>query len=148
MLSNNKPVNRKEFLELASMLLISLSGLMGLTVLLRFFKFPNGEIKPTVYNLGSAEDFPLGTRVVVPEAHAIIFHTVGGFQAFSLDCPHLGCQVEVHDDGFTCPCHGSQFDASGKVLHGPADHSLDTLVVDKELDGSLILVSKPPSCCQ
>lgn len=38
-------------------------------------------------------------------------------------CTHLGCIPLGHQgewDGWFCPCHGSQYDASGRVRHGPA----------------------------
>ena len=42
-------------------------------------------------------------------------------------CTHLGC-VPVADkgdyDGWFCPCHGSQYDSSGRVRHGPAPKNL------------------------
>jgi thiosulfate dehydrogenase [quinone] large subunit len=31
--------------------------------------------------------------------------------------------------GFTCPCHGSRFDANGKLLHGPATAGLTPVPV-------------------
>jgi Rieske Fe-S protein len=41
--------------------------------------------------------------------------------AFSSKCPHLGCELPLPDEGvITCPCHGSTFDESGKVTHGPS----------------------------
>jgi ubiquinol-cytochrome c reductase iron-sulfur subunit len=42
-------------------------------------------------------------------------------------CTHLGCIPIAHEgdyDGFFCPCHGSQYDASGRVRHGPAPANL------------------------
>lgn len=41
-------------------------------------------------------------------------------------CTHLGCTVNWKPDQkrFVCPCHGSQYDAQGRVLHGPARRSL------------------------
>ena len=46
----------------------------------------------------------------------------GTIHKFSAVCPHLGCIV--HWDGcektWDCPCHGSRFDALGRVLNGPA----------------------------
>lgn len=42
-------------------------------------------------------------------------------------CTHLGCvPMRGGDaDGWRCPCHGSQFDLSGRVTHGPAGRNLD-----------------------
>lgn len=41
-------------------------------------------------------------------------------------CTHLGCVVpwNVSEDKFMCPCHGSQYNAEGKVVRGPAPLSL------------------------
>jgi ubiquinol-cytochrome c reductase iron-sulfur subunit len=42
-------------------------------------------------------------------------------------CTHLGC-IPVFDQGdyggWLCPCHGSQFDATGRVRIGPAPENL------------------------
>lgn len=48
---------------------------------------------------------------------------------FSPICPHLGCgfRWDGLDRQFKCPCHGSAYDLSGKVLAGPARRPLDTL---------------------
>ncbi|CAN1212468.1 cytochrome b6-f complex iron-sulfur subunit [Tumidithrix helvetica PCC 7403] len=41
-------------------------------------------------------------------------------------CTHLGCVVpwNVAANKFMCPCHGSQYDNTGKVVRGPAPLSL------------------------
>jgi cytochrome b6-f complex iron-sulfur subunit len=41
-------------------------------------------------------------------------------------CTHLGCVVpwNVAENKFVCPCHGSQYDPTGKVVRGPAPFSL------------------------
>lgn len=41
-------------------------------------------------------------------------------------CTHLGCVVpwNVNENKFMCPCHGSQYDNTGKVVRGPAPLSL------------------------
>ncbi|MBD1860377.1 MULTISPECIES: cytochrome b6-f complex iron-sulfur subunit [Trichocoleus] len=41
-------------------------------------------------------------------------------------CTHLGCVVPWNsgENKFICPCHGSQYDNTGKVVRGPAPLSL------------------------
>jgi len=42
-------------------------------------------------------------------------------------CTHLGCIPIAHQgdyDGFFCPCHGSQYDSSGRIRRGPAPKNL------------------------
>jgi len=43
-------------------------------------------------------------------------------------CTHLGCVPIANkgdfDGGWLCPCHGSQYDASGRVRRGPAPTNL------------------------
>jgi Rieske Fe-S protein len=45
--------------------------------------------------------------------------------AFSRKCTHMGCAVGGFVNGISiCPCHGSQYDTSGKVVKGPASNPL------------------------
>lgn len=43
-------------------------------------------------------------------------------------CTHLGCVPLFNEgqwaDGWFCPCHGSQYDASGRIRSGPAPKNL------------------------
>ena len=51
----------------------------------------------------------------------------GGFLALSRTCTHLGCSVPwiEKEMKFACPCHGSTFDITGKVIDAPAPRALD-----------------------
>jgi len=40
-------------------------------------------------------------------------------------CTHLGCVPTRKDEGWLCPCHGSVYDNSGRVLRGPAPLNME-----------------------
>jgi cytochrome b6-f complex iron-sulfur subunit len=51
-------------------------------------------------------------------------------------CTHLGCVVpwNANENKFKCPCHGSQYDATGRVVRGPAPLSLALAKADVQDD--------------
>lgn len=56
-------------------------------------------------------------------------------RALSLECTHLGCRVAPSSSGgFACPCHGSRFDATGRVASGPARRPLAAARIEKRGD--------------
>lgn len=60
-----------------------------------------------------------------------VFNDNGSVKCFSTVCPHAGCDVEWNDSENTwdCPCHGSRFEAFGKMMQGPARRDLDPVNV-------------------
>jgi Rieske Fe-S protein len=56
----------------------------------------------------------------------------GAIHERSAVCVHLGCIVDWNSKEKTwdCPCHGSRYDAYGKVFQGPANSDLPQ--VDKD----------------
>jgi cytochrome b6-f complex iron-sulfur subunit len=49
----------------------------------------------------------------------------GAFSALTATCTHAGCAITGYSgQTFVCPCHGAQFDSSGRVLSGPAPTAL------------------------
>jgi menaquinol-cytochrome c reductase iron-sulfur subunit len=52
--------------------------------------------------------------------------------AFTTECPHLGCAVNLSADlkGFLCPCHTSAFDLEGKPTNSVPPRPMDRLYVE------------------
>jgi Rieske Fe-S protein len=64
--------------------------------------------------------------------------------AVSRRCPHLGCTVRSNDEqALACPCHGSRFDARGRVQRGPAKVDLEPLRVTPRAGGEDWIVELP-----
>jgi glycine/D-amino acid oxidase-like deaminating enzyme/nitrite reductase/ring-hydroxylating ferredoxin subunit len=53
----------------------------------------------------------------------------GIVHSMSAVCKHLGCIVNwnTNEKTWDCPCHGSRYDAVGRVINGPANSDLDTV---------------------
>jgi glycine/D-amino acid oxidase-like deaminating enzyme/nitrite reductase/ring-hydroxylating ferredoxin subunit len=51
----------------------------------------------------------------------------GTLHEVSAVCTHLGCQVKWNEAerSWDCPCHGSRFDPTGRVIQGPAVKDLE-----------------------
>jgi len=78
--------------------------------------------------------------------YLIVDGTGVSLEAFALnaECTHLGCVVpwDAFQKKFICPCHGSQYDASGMVLRGPAPDPLALAHVDVDPDTDRISLTK------
>ena len=132
-------LSRRDFLKLARDGFLYLSEALALGALLRFLNFQPDPAPPTSFELGPAASFAPGSRTVLPKVPALLIHAENGFSALSLVCTHLGCTVEAKEDGFTCPCHGSQYARDGALLRGPAVRALAVLRVEMTANGNLIL---------
>lgn len=64
----------------------------------------------------------------------------GGIYALTSICTHRGCSVRWSGEGFTCPCHGSEYDRLGAVTHGPARLPLRHLAVQEVEPGGPLRV--------
>lgn len=141
--SSKKPVKRRDFLGLAT--LWTFFGTVAAT-LIGILKLPIPCVFPEAdsrFPIGTQEEFPVGQAVHLPSRRLWVFSDENGIAALSTVCRHLGCVVKREEDGeYTCPCHGSKFDAIGKVLYGPSPRGLAWLEISLGPDGRLIVDSK------
>jgi glycine/D-amino acid oxidase-like deaminating enzyme len=80
-------------------------------------------------DVASADEIPAGSGAIVRrglEKLAVYRDEQGRVHERLAACPHLGCVVHWNRSETTwdCPCHGSRFDAYGKVINGPANRDL------------------------
>ncbi|NUO54832.1 MAG: FAD-dependent oxidoreductase [Polyangiaceae bacterium] len=84
-------------------------------------------LRPCVH---STDDIPAGSGAIVrsgPRLLAVYRDPAGTLHERSAMCPHLGGVVGWNEAEKTwdCPCHGSRFDATGRVISGPARTDLE-----------------------
>ncbi|MGB3691819.1 MAG: cytochrome b6-f complex iron-sulfur subunit [Spirulinaceae cyanobacterium] len=74
------------------------------------------------------------TYIVISEDNTITNYGI------SAVCTHLGCVVpwNGNEGKFICPCHGSQYNAEGKVVRGPAPLSLALAHADVTEDDKVV----------
>ncbi|MGB3293269.1 MAG: cytochrome b6-f complex iron-sulfur subunit [Phormidesmis sp.] len=88
-----------------------------------------------------------GARVLVQglkgDPTYLVVKNEGGLESYGINsiCTHLGCVVpwDTNENKFKCPCHGSQYDATGKVVRGPAPLSLALAHADLTEDDTVVL---------
>ena len=88
----------------------------------------SGEDGDSIITAGAVERFtPNSVTAFVRGKFYLARLEDGGFLALSRTCTHLGCSVPwiEKEMKFACPCHGSTFDITGKVIDAPAPRALD-----------------------
>ncbi len=81
----------------------------------------------------------------------LMLQSDGSLVAFSLLCTHVCCTLQydptVNELG--CPCHGSIFDSTGRVLRGPASVDLPQVTLTVDSNGYIFPSGVPnPGPCQ
>jgi Rieske Fe-S protein len=103
----------------------------SLTMLWRYLTPRSVQRRQVVVSLPRTE-LPTNGALVYREARVAVFNSESGLYALSLVCTHLGCTLNLTDNGLSCPCHGSLFDMRGHVLKGPAERPLQKMRVEEQ----------------
>jgi Rieske Fe-S protein len=90
---------------------------------------------------GSASALAVGSLSPITGEPVCIGRDAKGLYAMTLICTHQGCdmgqQGSVSAQGLFCGCHGSEFDADGNVLRGPASAPLAHFAVSADASGTV-----------
>jgi Rieske Fe-S protein len=112
-------------------------------------KGPNGCVQsPAGVAVGAAATFAGHGLYRADAASAFVGRDANGLYAMSSLCTHQGCDMAGQAGGFTagnteivCYCHGSQFDANGQVIQGPAWSPLQHVAIALGCDGQIYVDS-------
>lgn len=134
-------LGRRAFLGAGwSALAATIAGALGATVR---FLLPNVLFEPAAaFKIGKPDDYAPGSVTFVPERKIFVIRAPdGAFRALTATCPHLRCVVRWVDAerAYECPCHGSRFNESGRVVAGPAPRPLDWYEITLATDGRLFV---------
>lgn len=100
--------------ELGGMVSRAASGIIGAS-----FKVPEEELAELRRGEGAIVRY-------MGQKYAAFRDENGAVHLSDPRCPHLKCELCWNGDDRTwdCPCHGSRFDIDGRLLTGPAEHSV------------------------
>jgi cytochrome b6-f complex iron-sulfur subunit len=131
-------IPRRDFLALAGRGALWTALAASTLALIRFLGFAEPE-PPKTFTLEMPNAYPFDALTPVAGGRAFIVRDERGLYALLATCTHLGCLVEHRVEGFACPCHGSRFDKSGVVTHGPAARPLARAALTIGSDGRVVL---------
>jgi quinol---cytochrome c reductase iron-sulfur subunit, bacillus type len=155
-------ISRRNFLQMISigMGLIG-AALVGIPVI-GFLFSPLFKKTDQVWRpVGKVDDFKIGTTssVIFTDSSPLPWAGVAArsaawlrrvdetnFEAFSVNCTHLGCPVNWIQSAelFMCPCHGGVYDQEGQVVAGPPPGPLTKYPVRVQSGQVQILTSPIP----
>ena len=86
----------------------------------------NGSVALTIDAASPLAAVGSAALVQMPSGFLLVAHTAqDAFTALNGICTHQACTITgFAGQTYVCPCHGSQYDASGRVLSGPAPRAL------------------------
>lgn len=89
-------------------------------------RLPDGRLAVTVRKVPALGSVGGAVRVGTLKGRPVAVARTGAttYIAFSLACPHQGAFVRGGSQGWTCPAHGSTFEADGDLIMGPATKRL------------------------
>jgi len=96
-----------------------------------------------VIKLSDSKNAPLANingYILLDDENILIRISQTQFLAVNLICTYSKCTVELQGKKFVCPCHGCEYDISGKVTQGPAANNLKTWKTIYDTDKGTVTV--------
>jgi cytochrome b6-f complex iron-sulfur subunit len=139
---NEKPgdqLKRRDFLSLTLGWFSAIFAFVASAAAAARYMIPNVLYEPQRrYKAQKPDDYADGITFF-PDLRVFLLRKGNTFRAVSAVCTHLGCTVNRTAKGFHCPCHGSVFDETGTVIHGPAPRPLTWYAVTLSRDERLVI---------
>ena len=83
-------------------------------------------------DFGSDLTFVLVKNDKLPAPIFLLRQSADNYSAVLMECTHKACEVQPFGKQLHCPCHGSEFTNTGKVLEGPAVKDLQKFRVSSD----------------
>lgn len=133
-------VSRRSFFQLTLGWISGIFAMMASAAGAVRFLVPNVLFEPSqIFKAGKPDDYPDGSVTFLDDERVFIVRRGNTYRCLSAVCTHLGCTVNRADHGYHCPCHGSVFNAQGKVEGGPAPRPLPWFQVTLTKDDRLLV---------
>lgn len=139
--------SRKSFVKM----MVGFAALIGFGVILGSVKIPaasssaSGKAqvasssKPISNTNNMQVDAPVYFQFPSGYPNVLFKRSDGTLEAYSLLCTHVCCECSyvASSNVFYCPCHGSVFASTGKVLRGPAQTALPSVSLTVDNSGNV-----------
>jgi cytochrome b6-f complex iron-sulfur subunit len=131
-------MKRRSFIgKLAASLAAFAGVLFGISYLRQFSPKSIGKSKRV--KIGSLSDFPVDTYTYIEDLNIFVYRDHEAIKSVSAVCTHLGCTIQRTTNGFECPCHGSCYSDTGKVVSGPAPTALSWYHMERVSGGDIVV---------
>jgi Rieske Fe-S protein len=139
--------SRKSFIRTIA----GFAALVGLGVILGSIKIPSpssspsgqaqvaSASRPIANTNGIQVDSPVYFQYPAGYPNVLFKRSDGTLEAYSLLCTHVCCECSyiASSNVYYCPCHGSVFDSSGRVVRGPAAYPLPSISLTVDSTGDI-----------
>lgn len=128
-----KSATRRRFLAAVTWGSLATATLGSLAICVRYL-WPSVLFElPSRFRAGRLGDLSRKRIVFLRDRALYVVTDDKGLFVQSAVCSHLGCltRPNASEDGFFCPCHGSEFSLDGSVIKGPAPKPLTHFRVER-----------------